>query len=92
MTEQPYPKWIYYYLCFVTVVSVVFAVIIYVNPAAMWGHWEAAGAAGAFSLVGPAGLFCARNLGTAAMGAYALINKSAPMIEALLICWMASTR
>jgi hypothetical protein len=85
MTEQPYPKWIYYYLCFVTVVSVVFAVIIYVNPAAMWGHWEAAGAAGAFSLVGPAGLFCARNLGTAAMGAYALINKSAPMMEAFLV-------
>ena len=49
------------------------------------GHWEAAGAAGAFSLVGPAGLFCARNLGTAAMGAYALINKSAPMMEAFLV-------
>lgn len=41
MSDQTYPKWIYYYLCFVTVVSVVFAIIIYVNPAAMWGHWRA---------------------------------------------------
>ena len=63
----------------------VFAIIIYTNPAAMWGHWEAAGAAGAFSLAGPAGLFCARNLGTAAMGAYALLNKSRPMMEGFLV-------
>ncbi|MEM8540286.1 MAG: hypothetical protein AAGF25_04955 [Pseudomonadota bacterium] len=85
MSEQSYPKWIYYYLCFVTGVSVVFAVIIYTNPEAMWGHWQAAGAEGAFSLAGPAGLFCARNLGTAAMGVYALLNKSRPMMECFLI-------
>lgn len=85
MPLQPYPMWIYYYLWFVTLVSVVFAIIIYTNPAAMWGHWEAAGAAGAFSLAGPAGLFCARNLGTAAMGAYALLNKSRPMMEGFLV-------
>lgn len=85
MTDQPYPKWIYYYLWFVTIVSVVFAAIIYLNPAAMWGHWEAAETAGAFDLSGPAGLFCARNLGTAAMGAYALLNKSKPMMEAFLV-------
>ena len=85
MTQRPYPAWIYYYLCFVTVVSVVFAVIIYTNPSAMWGHWPAAEAEGAFSLVGPAGLFCARNLGTAAMGAYVLANRSRPMMEAFLV-------
>lgn len=85
MSDQTYPKWIYYYLCFVTVVSVMFAIIIYVNPAAMWGHWRAAEAEGAFDLVGPAGLFCARNLGTAAMGLYVLTHKSRPMMEAFLV-------
>lgn len=85
MSDQSYPRWIYYYLCFVTVVSVLFAIIIYVNPAAMWGHWAAADASGAFDLVGPAGLFCARNLGTAAMGAYVLAHKSRPMMEAFLV-------
>lgn len=69
MIDRSYPKWIYCYLCFVPAVSAVFAAIIYINPEAMWGHWEAAGAAGAFNLVGPAGLFfCARNLDTAAYG------------------------
>ena len=85
MSHQSYPKWIYYYLWFVTCVSVIFAIIIYTNPAAMWGHWEAAEAAGAFSLAGPAGLFCARNLGTAAMGAYTLLSKSRPMMESFLV-------
>ena len=85
MSDQACPKWIYYYLWFVTCVSVVFALIIYINPAVMWGDWEAAEAAGAFSLVGPAGLFCARNLGTAAMGAYALLSKSRPMMESFLV-------
>ena len=85
MTDQSYPKWIYYYLWFVTVLSSVFAVVIYVNPAAMWSHWEAATAAGAFSLAGPAGLFIARNLGTAVMGAYALLNKSRTMMELVLV-------
>ncbi|MEM6618174.1 MAG: hypothetical protein AAF631_02605 [Pseudomonadota bacterium] len=85
MTDQTYLKWIYCYLWFVTCVPVVFAVVIYTNPAAMWGKWAAAEAAGAFSLVGPAGLFCARNLGTAAMGAYALLSKSRPMMECFLI-------
>lgn len=85
MSEHTYPKWIYYYLWFVTAVSVGFAIIIYTNPSVMWGQWEAAGAAGAFSVAGPAGLFCARNLGTAAMGAYALLHKSRPMMECFLV-------
>ena len=85
MTDQPIPKWIAYYLWFVSVISAVFAVVIYVNPAAMWSNWDAAGAAGAFSLAGPAGLFCARNLGTAALSVYALANKSRPMIEVFLV-------
>ena len=85
MTDQPVPKWITYYLWFVSIISAVFAIVIYVNPAAMWSHWEAAGAAGAFSLAGPTGLFCARNLGTAALGVYALANKSRPMIEGFLV-------
>ncbi len=59
--------------------------MIYINPAAMWGNWEGSAAAGAFSLAGPAGLFCARNLGTAALGIYALTNKSSPMIEGFLV-------
>ncbi len=85
MPDNIYPKWIYYYLWFVTVVSVVFAVIIYANPGAMWGHWQAAGAAGAFDLNGPAGLFCARNLETAAMGAFVLLQRSRRMMEAFLV-------
>ena len=82
---KPIPKWITWYLWFVSIVSAAFAIVIYTNPLVMWSDWEAAGAAGAFSLTGPAGLFCARNLGTAALGIYALINKSRPMIEAFLV-------
>ncbi|NRB02293.1 MAG: hypothetical protein HRU30_03420 [Rhodobacteraceae bacterium] len=85
MTDQPVPIWITYYLWFVSILSAVFAIVIYLNPAAMWSHWEAASASGAFSLTGPTGLFCARNLGTAALGIYALTNKSRPMIEAFLV-------
>lgn len=85
MTNQSMPNWITYYLWFVSIISAVFAIVIYLNPAAMWSHWEAASAAGAFSLSGPAGLFCARNLGTAALGIYALANKSRPMIEAYMV-------
>ena len=85
MRDQHYPNWIYYYLWLVTLVSVIFAVVIYTNPAAMWSHWEAADASGAFDLAGPAGLFCARNLGTAAMGAYALLSKSRSMMESFLV-------
>ena len=85
MTDQPVPNWITYYLWFVSIISAVFAIVIYVNPAAMWSHLEVAGAVGAFSLTGPTGLFCARNLGTAALGIYALANKSRPMIEAFLV-------
>ena len=85
MSDQSYPKWIYYYLWFVTCVSTVFAVVAYVNPAGLWSQWEAVGAAGAFSLIGPAGLFIARNLGTAALGAYALLNRSRAMMEAFLV-------
>jgi hypothetical protein len=83
--DQPIPNWITCNIWFVTIVSTVFAVVIYVNPAAMWSHWEAADAAGAFSLAGPTGLFCARNLGVAALGAFALLNRSRPMIEGFLV-------
>ncbi|MBO6919657.1 MAG: hypothetical protein JJ858_14595 [Rhizobiaceae bacterium] len=83
--ERSYPMWIYYYLWFVTCVSTLLAIIIYIDPSAIWSHWEASTAVGAFSLSGPAGLFCARNLGTAVMGAYVLINKSKPMMEAFLL-------
>lgn len=85
MNDQNYPKWIYYYLWFVTCVSATLAFIIYTNPLIMWGNWEAAEAQGAFSLIGPTGLFCARNLGTAAMGIYALTRKSRSMMEAFLV-------
>ena len=85
MSDQTYPNWIYYYLWFVSGVSVVFAIVIYTNPAVMWGHWAAASSEDAFSLAGPAGLFCARNIGTAAMGAYALLRKSSAMMESFLV-------
>ena len=85
MTERDYPLWIYFYLWFVSIVSTVFAIIIYTNPLALWSHWEASTAAGAFSLVGPAGLFCARQIGTSLMGVYTLLNKSRPMMEAYLV-------
>lgn len=85
MPDQSVPTWITVYLWFVSIISAVFALVIYTNPAAMWSNWEAAGATGAFSLAGPAGLFCARNLGTAVLGAYALLNKSRPMIEGFLV-------
>ena len=85
MTKTVAPLWIIVYLWFVSVVSAVFAVVIYVNPAAMWSHWEAAGASGAFSLAGPTGLFCARNLGTAAMGVFSLLSRSRPMLESFLV-------
>lgn len=83
--DKPYPSWIFYYLCFVTAVSAAFAIIAYADASVLWGSWEAINAPGSLDLDGPAGLFSARNLGTAALGAYALANRSRAMMEGLLV-------
>ncbi len=83
--DNTYPSWIFYYLCFVTAVSAAFAIIAYADASVLWGSWEAIDAPGSLDLDGPAGLFSARNLGTAALGAYALANRSRSMMEALLV-------
>ncbi len=83
--DNTYPSWIFYYLCFVTAVSAAFAIIAYADASVLWGSWEAIDAPGSLDLDGPAGLFSARNLGTAALGAYALANRSRAMMEALLV-------
>lgn len=79
------PTWIFLYLCFVTVVSTAFAVVAYLDASVLWSNWAALEAPGAIDLDGPAGLFIARNLGTAALGVYALANRSRAMLEALLV-------
>ena len=82
--DNSYPRWIYYYLCIVTVVSTAFAIVAYVDASVLWRSWEAIDAPGSVDLDGPAGLFIARNLGTAALGVYTLASRSRAMMESLL--------
>lgn len=84
-TRSTVPSWIVYYLGFVSIVSAIFAIIVYADASVVWSDWPAIDAPGAKDVGGPAGLFAARNVATAAMGAYALFHRSQPMMELLLV-------
>ncbi len=87
MTDQStnIPKWIIIYLWLTAILTVAFSLLGYFKPDALLGTWDAFSAPGSLSLAGPVGLFVARNLGTAAVNIFALIQKNASMIKLVLL-------
>ena len=79
------PKWIIIYLWLTAIITVAFSLLGYFKPDALLGKWEPFTAAGSLSLAGPLGLFVARNLGTAAVNIFALIQNNASMIKLVLL-------
>lgn len=75
------PTWIIIYMGFLTVMTFFLTVMLYINPSFLLEEWEAFGAAGALSLLGPMGLFLARNLATAIVTGFATLNRSVPMLK-----------
>jgi len=84
------PKWIPIYLWIVTAMTFGFSLLAYFKPELQFGGWETLNQAGALSLIGPLGLYVARNLATAIMGLYALVNKSTAMIKLFLVMRIAT--
>ena len=78
-------QWMKIYLILVTLLSLTFSLLAYFYPAFQFGSWSAFGVAGATSLIGPVGLYIARNLATVAVGAFALGNGSLGAITAAYI-------
>lgn len=75
------PKWIIIYLWLTAIITVAFSLLGYFKPDALLGTWGAFSAEDSLSLAGPVGLFVARNIGTAAVNIFALIQKNASMIK-----------
>jgi hypothetical protein len=66
------PKWIKIYLTVVTLMAFAFSLLAYFNPSVQFATWSTLSAAGATALVGPMGLYIARNLATVVVGAFAV--------------------
>ena len=79
------PKWITIYLWVTFVITLGASLTAYLNPEALLANWEALPAAGALSLAGPLGLFVARNMATAAVTLFGLLQKNAYMIKIILL-------
>ena len=75
------PTWVIVYMSILTVMTLLFTLLGYFNPSMQFGSWEAFGAAGALSLLGPMGLYLARNLATAVVTGFAVFNRSIPMLK-----------
>ena len=89
-TTTSIPRWIIIYLwvtCFITLGA---SLAGYFKPDALLGTWEALPAAGALSLAGPLGLFVSRNMATAAVTAFGLLQKNASMIKIVLLLRIVS--
>lgn len=90
MTNDSTSKWIIIYLWITAFITLGASLAGYFKPDALLGTWEALPAAGALSLAGPLGLFVSRNLATAAVTIFALVNKNASMIKLVLLLRIVS--
>lgn len=92
MTNQlkTIPKWITIYLWVTFIITLGASLTAYIKPAAMLGTWEALPAAGALSLAGPLGLFVSRNMATAVITIFALVQKNVDMIRLVLLLRIVS--
>lgn len=84
------PKWITIYLWITFVITLGASLAGYFQPDALLGTWEALPAAGALSLAGPLGLFVSRNMATAVVTAFGLLQKNASMIKIVLLLRIVS--
>lgn len=84
------PKWITIYLWVTFIITLGASLTAYFKPAAMLGTWEALPAAGSLSLAGPLGLFASRNMATAAVTIFGLLQKNASMIKIILLLRIVS--
>ncbi|MEQ8423750.1 MAG: hypothetical protein RIA63_03505 [Cyclobacteriaceae bacterium] len=92
MTNQStsIPKWINIYLWVTFAITLGASLAGYFKPDALLGTWEALPAAGALSLAGPLGLFLSRNMATAVVTLFGLLQKSASMIKIVLLLRIVS--
>lgn len=84
------PKWITIYLWITFLITLGASLAGYFQPAALLGTWEALPAAGALSLAGPLGLFVSRNMATAAVTLFGLLQNNASMIKIVLLLRIVS--
>lgn len=84
------PKWITIYLWITFAITLGATLAGYFKPDALLGTWEALPAAGALSLAGPLGLFLSRNMATAVVTLFGLIQKNASMIKLILLLRLVS--
>lgn len=84
------PKWITIYLWITFVITLGASLAGYFKPDALLGTWEALPAAGALSLAGPLGLFVSRNMATAVVTLFALVQKNVSMIKLVLLLRIVS--
>jgi hypothetical protein len=90
MTNNSTPKWITIYLWVTFAITLGASLAGYFKPDALLGTWEALPAAGALSLAGPLGLFVSRNMATAVVTLFGLLQKSASMIKIILLLRIVS--
>ena len=84
------PKWVIIYLWITFLITTGASLAAYFNPNALLGTWEAVTATGALSLAGPLGLFVSRNVATAVVTAFGLLQKKASMIRVVLLLRIVS--
>ena len=84
------PKWIIIYLWVTAFITIGASLAGYFKPDALLGTWEALPAAGALSLAGPLGLFLSRNVATAVVTIFGLLQKNASMIKIVLLLRIVS--
>lgn len=89
-TTTNIPKWITIYLWVTFLITLGASLAGYFAPEAMLGTWEALPAAGALSLAGPLGLFVSRNMATAVVTLFGLLQKNASMIKIVLLLRIVS--
>lgn len=89
-TSTSIPKWIIIYLWITFIITLGASLTAYFKPEAMLATWEALPAVGSLSLAGPLGLFVSRNMATAAVTLYGLLQKKASMIKLILLLRIVS--
>lgn len=78
-------KWIVIYLWVTAFITIAATLTGYFKPDALLGTWEALPAAGSLSLAGPLGLFLSRNMATAVVTVFGLLQKNASMLKVILL-------
>ena len=84
------PKWITIYLWITFFITLGASLAGYFKPDALLSTWEALPAAGALSLAGPLGLFVSRNMATAVVTLFGLLQKNTSMIKIVLLLRIVS--